>query len=256
MRELATYSKERIPFTVPRGRGYRYGSDIENMDARIVPSDSESSNRHQSTRKNYSKNYRTRMRSNSWESYPAVPWHAEPQYLPHQMSRQKRSTSLINEPYPRYDNYKTVGQLEYHSSWPLAEGTNPLYHQNFSSGYKPSTHSRLKPEEWELLVPVNYPRRNQHLSAPYSHQIPFHLYEPTPGLLRIKRKIRRLINLPFEGIIDPETRLVVASLEAVVILAIIHFVLRLIDVSSNPILPMALCVGGCGYLLMNVLDCI
>lgn len=41
MPEYATYSKDRIPFTVPRNRGYRDGPDLENMDTRVILSEQE-----------------------------------------------------------------------------------------------------------------------------------------------------------------------------------------------------------------------
>lgn len=272
MSEYATYSAANIPFTVPADGGYRDGSDVGHMEEHTYPRADSVIPRsfQQSSRRN---------RANTWQEPPTYTLHApnkprasrsghcspalaQPCGIP-QKSRPVRSQSLMaTSSQPTYIDVT-------HQPGPSAYQQPPsnLYavHQTnhppavLPPSQMPPEHSSAYPPNIDWSHPQRYYSNSQipHLRYGQPQQ---QTTQPTQRRSRtreshssLKRSFENILKVPLHGISNAELRFLILSAEGLILLAIIHLSLQVVNSAKNT-LPLFIFVAGVGYLLTNVMN--
>lgn len=237
MTEYATYSVKRKPFTVPRGRGYRDGPDLENMDARIIPSETEASQPVSTQRPRKSSRH-----ANYWE--PTIELTPE-RYYYGPYANPKMQVAFMPHSHPAYL------PTEHPHNVSSSNGTSrPIYYpQSFHHSARPANHhSNISNHQLQWAQGQNTPhdsttpqRSRQQQSTADDNSTQYPLFCNT---------LQALMNFPFEVLNNGEKRLLIASIEILIILAIINLGLRLIDTFENTV-PFVLFLCFAGYLFVG-----
>lgn len=240
MTEYATYSVKRKPFTVPRGRGYRDGSDLENMDARIIPLEAESSQPVPTHRPRKSSRH-----TNYWD--PAIELAPERYYYGSYASPKVR-VAFMPQSHPAY--------LPAENSHSVSSSTGNLrphyYPKSYHHSVRPeSHHSNLSNHQLQWAPNLNNRYDSTTRQGTRQHQST--IDENSTQYSMFCNAIQALINFPLEVLNNGEKRLLIASIEILIILAIINLGLRLIDMFENTV-PFILFLCFAGYLFFGTIN--
>lgn len=253
MSEYATYSAANIPFTVPRNGGYRFGSDIENMDDPIVPSDPEVPK----PRGILKTPTRTRDRANTWQaSSKHTSNHTSPiqqsQHHPSARRLPKRSRSLLTtSSYPTYQACPPVGYQPISTDPNMYFPHQPGYHLPIAQNGQTNSNIAQQGMAWPVVPQqLSYPQQQQHQTPTTQHYQADFRHQ---GNLGIRDSLESIFKLPLEGITNAEMRFLVISVEGLILLLIVHLLVQLLN-SVSSLLPLIGFIAGAGYVFINVTE--